>query len=369
MIGREDHDGELDLTVRPVRLEDARDLYDAARHPAVARRLLLLPSMELAETQSYIENEVPGRHYLVAVAGGADADGSIGDRVVGAVTLKQRQNPRMAHSGSLGLMVHPDYWGRGVGTRLMAAVLDVADNWLHLHRVDLEVYTDNAAAIHLYRKFGFEEEGVRRYAACRADGWMDELVMARLHNAEQLPAPAGPPPAAERQPERQPLPEKLVVRPAFPDDLESYYELLRHPAVARGTAQIPTQEIGRVRKRLLSMPSNGHRFVADVNGRIAGSVNIFQHENPRERHAAHLGIAVHPDFWGQGVGSTLMHAALDLADEWLCLKRVALEVYVDNAVAVRLYKKFGFEIEGRHRYHAYGDGRWTDSYFMARLHL
>ena len=150
---------------------------------------------------------------------------------------------------------------------------------------------------------------------------------------------------------------------------ESYHALWADPAVGWGTLQIPSQEIRIAHRRLQNLPPNVHRFVADVKGRVAGGVTISRYENPRQRHAGHLGIAVHPDFWGRGIGNALMRAALDLADNWLCLRRVALEVYVDNPVAIHLYEKYGFEIEGRHRFHAYGAGRWTDSYFMARLHF
>jgi putative acetyltransferase len=78
-------------------------------------------------------------------------------------------------------------------------------------------------------------------------------------------------------------------------------------------------------------------------------------------------MAVHPDFWGQGIGSRLMEAALDLADNWLDLKRVELDVNTDNPGGFQLYEKFDFAIEGVKRYHTYGDSRWGDSYFMARI--
>lgn len=49
--------------------------------------------------------------------------------------------------------------GKGVGSRLLGELLDIADNWMNLRRVELTVYTDNAPALALYRKFGFETEG------------------------------------------------------------------------------------------------------------------------------------------------------------------------------------------------------------------
>jgi putative acetyltransferase len=78
-------------------------------------------------------------------------------------------------------------------------------------------------------------------------------------------------------------------------------------------------------------------------------------------------MAVHDDYHGRGVGTALMVACLDLADNWLNLHRVDLDVYVDNEPALRLYKKFGFVIEGRLVDYAFRDGAYVDVYMMARL--
>lgn len=66
---------------------------------------------------------------------------------------------RRRHIGELGIMIREEYYGRGVCTKLLKAILDLADNWHKLHRLQLEVYTDNKAAIKLYKKFGFEVKG------------------------------------------------------------------------------------------------------------------------------------------------------------------------------------------------------------------
>ena len=87
----------------------------------------------------------------------------------------------------------------------------------------------------------------------------------------------------------------------------------------------------------------------------------------RMRHVGSIGMAVRDDWQGKGVGTTLMEAALDLADNWLNLTRVELRVYVDNAAAIALYEKFGFEVEGTHRRLAFRNGEYVDSYSMARL--
>ena len=78
-------------------------------------------------------------------------------------------------------------------------------------------------------------------------------------------------------------------------------------------------------------------------------------------------MAVRDDWQGKGVGTALMEAVLDLAENWLNLTRIELSVYTDNAAGVALYKKFGFEIEGTHRSYAFRNGEYVDAYSMARM--
>jgi putative acetyltransferase len=78
-------------------------------------------------------------------------------------------------------------------------------------------------------------------------------------------------------------------------------------------------------------------------------------------------MGVHDEWQGKGIGTELMRAGIELADKWLNLTRLELEVYTDNEAAIRLYERFGFEREGRLRQHAFRDGRYVDSYVMGRL--
>jgi putative acetyltransferase len=68
-----------------------------------------------------------------------------------------------------------------VATALMAALCDYADRWVGVLRIELTVYTDNAMAIRLYRKFGFELEGTAKGYALRDGTYVDAHAMARLH--------------------------------------------------------------------------------------------------------------------------------------------------------------------------------------------
>ena len=63
----------------------------------------------------------------------------------------------------------------------MSAICDYADNWAQILRLELGVFTDNLAAIALYKKFGFVIEGTHRGYALRHGQFADSYTMARLH--------------------------------------------------------------------------------------------------------------------------------------------------------------------------------------------
>ena len=80
--------------------------------------------------------------------------------------------------------VHDEWQGKGVGTALVEALIDLADRWLNLTRLELSVWTDNEPAIRLYRKFGFETEGTLRGYGFRDGRFVDVHYMARVKISE-----------------------------------------------------------------------------------------------------------------------------------------------------------------------------------------
>jgi putative acetyltransferase len=77
--------------------------------------------------------------------------------------------------GEIGMMVAREWRGRGVGTALVAASIELA-RARGLHKLILGVFPQNDAAIGLYRKFGFVEEGRRLRHIRRADGELWDLI-------------------------------------------------------------------------------------------------------------------------------------------------------------------------------------------------
>lgn len=160
---------------------------------------------------------------------------------------------------------------------------------------------------------------------------------------------------------------EIAIRATEPEDAEAIHALLRCPGVVRGTLQIPWRPLAYTRERFGSVRSDEHGLVALLDQRVVGHLGLQIVQNPRRRDVGKFGMAVHDDYQGRGVGSALMAAMVDLADNWLGLRRLELEVWADNAPAIRLYKKFGFEVEGTGRQFAYRAGELVDALFMARL--
>lgn len=158
-----------------------------------------------------------------------------------------------------------------------------------------------------------------------------------------------------------------LVRAREPRDLDDLAAIFACPSVVAGTLWLPLRPLATVQARLEGADPDRHALVAELGGRVVGTIGLHAAAKPRRRHVGDIGMAVHEDFQGRGVGSVLLAAALDLADNWLALRRIELQVFADNAAAIRLYQRFGFETEGIAREFAVRDGVYADALLMARL--
>lgn len=161
----------------------------------------------------------------------------------------------------------------------------------------------------------------------------------------------------------------ILVRGMEAADWRDLHDIWTHPDVIWGTLQVPYQSADANRKKIENPPEGLVRLVAEIEGRVVGNAGLHPSQSPRMRHVARCGLMVHPDYWNQGVGSALVQAIVDMADNWLNIRRVELTVYTDNAPAIHLYEKFGFCIEGTLRAFAFRDGEYVDTHMMARVRI
>ena len=158
----------------------------------------------------------------------------------------------------------------------------------------------------------------------------------------------------------------FTIRSLEPEDYEDWAAIRNCPRVQRNTLGLPYSSISDARRRLEEGKESFRSLVAVVDGHVVAQVALELLRN-RRSHVGQIGIMVHDDYTRRGIASALLAAMLDIADNWLNLFRLELQVYTDNEEAINLYKKFGFEIEGTLRHYAYGDGGYLDAFEMARL--
>ncbi|SIR33822.1 putative acetyltransferase [Aeromonas hydrophila] len=164
----------------------------------------------------------------------------------------------------------------------------------------------------------------------------------------------------EKEPQMQ-----ITIRHAKPADAAALRDLYAMPNAQAGTLQLPYPTLGVWQKRLES--GSVVALVAEVDGLLVGQLSLHMEPNPRRKHVACIGMGVRDDWAGKGVGSALLGAALEMADNWLNLQRVELTVYTDNQGALALYRKFGFVEEGLARGYAFRQGEYVDALYMARV--
>jgi putative acetyltransferase len=177
----------MTIVIRRARPDDAAAIARMMDDPAVYAGLMQMPfANEETHRVRLSEALAPGKLDLSLVAERAGAVvGSSGLHPVGPAV-------RRRHAMMLGISVVPEAQRQGVGTALMQAMCDYADRWMGVLRIELTVYTDNAAAIELYRKFGFAVEGRHRGYALRDGHYVDAFAMARIHPDPPAVAAAAP---------------------------------------------------------------------------------------------------------------------------------------------------------------------------------
>lgn len=170
----------------------------------------------------------------------------------------------------------------------------------------------------------------------------------------------------QRSPSEPPSPDSIVIRATRPVDSEQIAALACLPGYRFGTLRLPHQTPEATRKWIESRQPGDVDLVVVHNETIIGNggLNRFQ---GRRGHAASLGMGIHDDWQGRGIGSRLLRELLTIADDWLDLRRIELTVYTDNASAIALYERHGFRVEGTHAAYAFRDGSYVAAHTMARL--
>ncbi len=158
----------------------------------------------------------------------------------------------------------------------------------------------------------------------------------------------------------------FTLRAASPDDAAAITAMQALPGFRHGTLRLPFPRVEDTSRWLAGLGEAEQVLVAMVGARLAG-IAWLRRLAGRRGHVGEIGMGVHDDFTCRRVGSGLLAALLEIADDWLGLTRLELTVYTDNLAAQALYRRAGFVPEGVHRGYALRGGALVDAQFLGRL--
>jgi ribosomal protein S18 acetylase RimI-like enzyme len=162
----------------------------------------------------------------------------------------------------------------------------------------------------------------------------------------------------------------VVVREATEKDLPAVIDLWN--SVASEGKYLLTERVTDFQRRLFARTIKekiGLWMVAEINGEIVGSCNLIPRGFGAASKSCHVltsGIAVLKEYRGIGIGNALM----DYGINWAKVnnyEKISLSVFSTNIPAIKLYKKFGFEVEGVKKKEFKIEGKYVDEICMGKF--
>lgn len=130
---------------------------------------------------------------------------------------------------------------------------------------------------------------------------------------------------------------------------------------------IPISKLQEKSNHALESPTELSLGIFD-NGKIIGQLffRISYPEHPWVKHIGEFGMTILKNYWGQGIGSALL-AQMESFAKSVGVTRIEARVRRSNERGVSLYRKSGYEIEGRRKKAAMINGSFEDEFYIAKL--
>lgn len=168
-----------DYTIREVTVDDAARLVAYLTGLAYEPDVPVLWTPERAKKLTVEQEREVVQHYTEQ-SNSLFVLAEVGDQMIALGNVSGGTRTVNRHNAELGISVHKDWRGQGVGTAMMQSMMDWARQNPILTRLELEVFAHNARAIYVYEKLGFKREGVRQRAYLKDNTYIDTLMMALL---------------------------------------------------------------------------------------------------------------------------------------------------------------------------------------------
>ncbi len=321
-----------------------------------------------ADEAMFLENLETSPNALALVA---EYEGAI----VGSLTFIGGTRPKVKRIGEFGITVERTWWGKGIGSALIQALVTWAEE-VRIGKIHLQVRTDNPRAIALYRKFGFVDEAVLRHVLRIRGDYVDLLWMGlALGDAQPEESAVSYANAAvsEGAPRRIALQGPIAIRELQPGDAQAILDYLDQIVTETDYLQLGTEGLQLSRteeKAILSQYLQDERKLYigafTSGGTLVGALSFAAGNRRRTCHAGELSLTVLQSFQGHGIATALLQRLINWAPR-VGIHRIGLEVRAENTRAIALYERCGFVTEGRIGRTMYSNGSFHDSIVMALL--
>ena len=262
--------------------------------------------------------------------------------------------------GDFGYILHLSYWGRGLGTAVAQAIVAFGFQELGLHRIWATCRPQNVASARVLEKAGLKCEGYLRENKRIRGTWTDSYLYA-ITKTDFNPAKA-----TELKSKNE---KSITIREARIEDASLLAEEERKITSTPGFLVSKPHELldenFKQKIEFLSKSKNGKYIVAEIDGKIAGHALLDPLHLTAIRHVVHLTIAVHNGWQEMGVGQEMLSFLIEWAKQSPVVEKIELHVRSCNGRAMNLYRKVGFQEEGRWRRRVkIEEGKYLDDVLM-----
>jgi ribosomal-protein-alanine N-acetyltransferase len=285
-------------------------------------------------------------------------------KVVGYLNFRMQnpEHPWVQHLGQFGMFILKDYWGHGIGKKL----LELQETHARSHgisRIEAMVRIKNDRGVKLYEHSGYKIEGTRRQAAKINGEVQDEYFIAKILDDPKL---NWTPPTL--------ITDRLILRPIGIGDAESIFAYAKNPNVCKYTLWEKHESVKDsfeyIKDYIFDYYSNGVPEPLGITlkenpQKVIGTVGCFW--TSKSAKAMELAYAIGEDHWGKGLVAEASQAIMDYCFKEFSLKRIQARCKTENKGSSRVMEKVGMTYEGTLKSAIFHRNKFWDMHYYAKI--
>jgi ribosomal-protein-alanine N-acetyltransferase len=270
------------------------------------------------------------------------------------------EHPWLQHIGSFGMMVLKEYWGQGIGRKMLGIMEDHA-RICGYTRIEAMVRVENERGVRLYANKGYTIEGIRKNAAFINGSFRNEYYLGKLLTDIKTDDSWLPPQLST---------DRLLLRPLHQSDAESIFEYARNPNVSMYTLWEPHETVADslafiVEYDRKKTPEPLGIALKDNPGKVIGTVGCFWVSKPSK--SMELAYAIAEQYWGKGIVAEASRAIVDYCFTNFDVQRIQSRCKTENKASARVMEKAGMTYEGTLKSAIFHRNRFWDMHYYSVL--